>query len=505
MNMGMEVAYTEPDATRILIAEDSPTQRRIIKTVLGRAGYDVILAEDGIKAVSKAFYENPDLLILDIDMPRMNGYQVCRLLKDDYRTSHIPVILLTGRDQETDKFWGLKTGADRYVTKGFKLDGLADTVRELLAQSENEPRYAPRVETRTDGGEQEIDVLTRVNDLLDRKLYEATIINEISKLNTISEDSGVTINSVLSVISKVTDCYVGTVLLLDECEMIVHVHNPVGRTFFVEAKMRAMEAAVPYLPPGSSIKQIEVITDADPGFIEGENPECDAIRSIYTLPLNARGKNIAVMTLLSPRPDAFSEEIRRTMEIIENPACVVVDNARLHEGAMRLAITDGLTHLFNHRHFYELLEHEFQRTNRYMSRMALMMLDIDYFKKVNDGYGHQVGDEILKELAEIITGEVREVDVVARYGGEEFAILLPQTDTRQATAVADRIRRKVDERDFITPEGKIRITISVGVVSFPECAVENQVELVQLADAALYKAKETGRNKVIACGRTDEA
>jgi diguanylate cyclase (GGDEF)-like protein len=378
-------------------------------------------------------------------------------------------------------------------------------VNELLEEARERPLPLVRQDEQPEKGQQEMDVLTRVNDLLDRKLFEATIINEISRLNTISEDSGITINSVLSVIAKVTDCYVGSVLLLEENEMIVHVHNPVGSNFFVEAKLRAIEAAKPYLPSGVSVKQIEVITDSDPGFIEGEKKGCDAIRSIYTSPLSARGKNIAVMTLLSPKPDTFTERVRSTLEIIEPPASVVVDNARLHQGAMKLAITDGLTHLFNHRHFYELLEQEFRRTNRYMSRMALIILDIDYFKKVNDNYGHQVGDDILKELAEVINGEVREIDLVARYGGEEFAVILPQTDTRQGVAVAERIRRNVERRSFYTPEGKIRITISAGVVSFPETAVESQVELVQLADEALYQAKESGRNKVVAGGRGDEA
>ncbi len=500
----MEAIQPETRPTRILIAEDSPTQRQIIKSVLTREGYEVVVAEDGIEAVSLAFSEIPDLLILDIDMPKMNGYQVCRLIKDDYRTSHIPVVMLTGRDQETDKFWGLKTGADRYVTKGFQLSGLADTVRDLLADLDVSPRHLKHKPGDYSGdGHKELDVLSRVNDLLDRKLFEATVINEISKLNTISEDSGITISSVLSVIAKVTDCYVGTVLLLEENDMIVEVHNPVGREFFKQSQKRAIDAALPDMHPGAKSKQVNIITNADPGFIEGENEECDSIKSILTMPLNARGKPIAVLTLISPRPDAFPEQIRKTMELIENPASVVVDNARLHDGTRRLAITDGLTRLFNHRHFYELLENEFQRTNRYMSQMALIMIDIDFFKKVNDTYGHPVGDDILKEISEVISREVREVDVIARYGGEEFTVLLPQTDIERAKAVAERIRSAVEGHSFRTPEGKIKITISLGVVGFPACPVDNQMELVQLADAALYEAKKKGKNRVVVARYND--
>lgn len=501
----MEAIQPEIRQTRILVAEDSPTQSQIIRSVLMREGYDVIVAGDGIEAVSLAFREIPDLLILDIDMPKMNGYQVCRLIKHDYRTSHIPVVMLTGRDQETDKFWGLKTGADRYVTKGFQLSGLSDTVRELQADIDLRPRHEEHHTGSHDGnGQQELDVLSRVNDLLDRKLFEATVINEISKLNTISEDSGVTIGSVLSVIAKVTDCYVGTVLLLEEAEMVIEVNKPVGKVFFEETQKRAIDAARPFLLPGMSVKQLRFVTDADPGFIEGEKGECGEVRSILTMPLNARGRPIGVMTLTSPRRDAFNDEVRDTMELIENPASVVVDNARLHDGTRRLAITDGLTRLINHRHFYELLENEFLRTNRYMSQMALIMLDIDFFKQVNDTYGHPVGDDILKEISEVISWEVREVDVIARYGGEEFAVLLPQTDVGMARSVAERVRAAVEDHTFRTPEGEIRITVSLGVVGFPECPVENQMELVRLADEALYEAKNTGRNRVIAA-RYDDA
>lgn len=495
--MDMEAIQPEIKQTLILVAEDSQTQRQIIKSVLAREGYEVIVAGDGIEAVSLAFREIPDLLILDIDMPKMNGYQVCRLVKDDYRTSHIPVVMLTGRDQETDKFWGLKTGADRYVTKGFQLSGLADTVRELLIDMDVHAHREIHPISSTEGnGQLELDVLSRVNDLLDRKLFEATVINEISKLNTISEDSGVTISSVLSVVAKVTDCDVGTVMLLEEGEMVIEVNNPVSQAFFSDTQKRAVDAARPYLLPGTSTKQIRYITDADPGFIENDSEGCAEVKSILTIPLNARGKPIAVMTLTSPRPDAFPDQIYKTMELIENPASVVVDNARLHDGTRRLAITDGLTKLINHRHFYELLENEFRRTNRYMSQLALIMLDIDYFKQVNDTYGHPVGDEILKGISEVISREVREVDVIARYGGEEFAVLLPQTNIDMAKSVAERIRAEVEGYSFRTPEGTIRITVSLGVVGFPECAVDNQMELVQLADAALYDAKKSGKNRV---------
>jgi diguanylate cyclase (GGDEF)-like protein len=237
--------------------------------------------------------------------------------------------------------------------------------------------------------------------------------------------------------------------------------------------------------------------DADSGYIEGEEPECKTIRSIISRPLKARGDIIGVLTLNSPRTDAFTEDIHQVLQIVEYPAGMVVDNARLHEGTRQLAVTDGLTRLYNHRHFYELMEQEFHRTKRYQSNVSLIMIDIDFFKQINDTYGHQVGDDILKELAQVIGAQMREVDILARYGGEEFAALLPQTSIEQAGVVAERIRSAVEKNEFATSKGIIKITVSLGLAGFPEMDITNQVELVQEADKALYRAKELGKNRVI--------
>jgi diguanylate cyclase (GGDEF)-like protein len=124
------------------------------------------------------------------------------------------------------------------------------------------------------------------------------------------------------------------------------------------------------------------------------------------------------------------------------------------------------------------------------------MIDIDFFKQINDTFGHQVGDDILKEMASVIQREVRDVDILARYGGEEFAVLLPQTALRQAEAVAERIRLAVEDTEFQFSGGNIRLTVSLGVAAYPESAIDSQTELVQTADAAMYEAKKAGKNQV---------
>jgi diguanylate cyclase (GGDEF)-like protein len=169
----------------------------------------------------------------------------------------------------------------------------------------------------------------------------------------------------------------------------------------------------------------------------------------------------------------------------------------------RLSVTDGLTCLYNRRHFEERLREEFSRSQRYGAPLSLIMLDLDHFKAVNDKYGHPFGDRVLRETAELISTSIREHDVCARYGGEEFVIVLPNANLQGAAAVAERFLGRMREKTYRVGGGEaggaavdIRVTASVGVVSYPLCSVAGTDEFVKLADEALYRAKAEGRNTI---------
>ncbi len=165
----------------------------------------------------------------------------------------------------------------------------------------------------------------------------------------------------------------------------------------------------------------------------------------------------------------------------------------------QLAIHDGLTGLYNHRYFDDRLRLEMQRAERYKRPTTLLMLDLDRFKLVNDRYGHPVGDQVLKEVAEIIRRRIREVDIAARYGGEEFVVILPETARENAAVVAERIRKSVEDARFAADGQEAKITISIGVADFPTDAHDHD-KLVEAADKALYQAKQEGRNRVALAG-----
>ena len=190
-----------------------------------------------------------------------------------------------------------------------------------------------------------------------------------------------------------------------------------------------------------------------------------------------------------PAPETF-----QVLEIFANVTVTAIENARYSASLQRLAITDGLTGLHNHRHFQEILSHEVERGLRYGSTFTLLMMDLDFFKNVNDRLGHQRGDDVLRRVSEVITVAARSSDFVARYGGEEFVMILPETPSRQAEAVAQRVRQGV-KRIVLEVPNPPDLSISIGVADFPFCGKERE-SLIAAADAALMFAKRSGRDMV---------
>ena len=296
---------------KILLIDDSRLIAPVAKTILTKRGHEVILAQDGLAGLEAAKSERPDMILLDLTMPVMDGYQVCEKLKQEDSTKEIPVIMLTSKAEPADKVKGLEMGALDYMAKPF-----------------------------------------------------------------------------------------------DEGELVARV-------------------------------------------------------------------NIHVRL----------KELREALE---------EKNRQLQEMANR----DGLTGLFNHRYFHEQLSKDFLRARRYHESLSCILLDIDYFKKFNDNYGHQTGDVVLSTLGRVIEEAIRDSDFAARYGGEEFAVILYHADQPAAVHVAERLRQMVEDREIHDKDKMLHVTISVGVATFPHEEIRDSKKLIECADKALYKAKENGRNRV---------
>ena len=240
----------------------------------------------------------------------------------------------------------------------------------------------------------------------------------------------------------------------------------------------------------------EAVAEVLPGLMRPLAPRFASLLGIQEgvgARLTVEGKPYGMLTITG---SGLTGDDVPAVSAFANQISIAIEKTRLFQRAQEMAITDGLTGLYNHRHFIELLAVEVRRASRYRRPVALVMMDLDHFKAVNDTYGHQTGDEALNTLAGILRGAVRETDYVARYGGEEFAIILPESTEQASAAMAERIREAVEGHDFTVQGQLVRITVSLGVAA---CLVETEdaaQDLIRRADQALYAAKRLGRNRV---------
>ena len=219
------------------------------------------------------------------------------------------------------------------------------------------------------------------------------------------------------------------------------------------------------------------------------------IRSWVGAPIIVKGRAIACFSLSSLEPDFYRRRHADLLAVFAGQAALALQNARLFAEIQQLAMVDDLTGIFNRRHFFELGEHEFHRAQRYNRPLAVIMLDLDNFKLVNDTHGHAVGDQVLRMIAERCRSNIREVDILGRYGGEEFTIILPEAGPPEAHAISERLRKHIARMPITTTAGPVSVTISLGTANLTS-EVPNLSKLIDCADFAMYEAKRRGRNNV---------
>jgi diguanylate cyclase (GGDEF)-like protein len=219
------------------------------------------------------------------------------------------------------------------------------------------------------------------------------------------------------------------------------------------------------------------------------------IRSILCYPLQRRGEKLGVIEVLNKIDGAFTEEDQVFVQTLSSPLTVAIRTVQMFENAEHLTITDDLTKLYNYRYLMQYLEAEVKRCLRYKKKVSLLFIDIDGFKRINDSFGHLVGSQALAEMGQVFRRILRETDVVGRYGGDEFVIVLPETPLNGAMVIAERIRKKVEDYEFIAQNLSIRLTVSLGVANCPKHTLTAE-GLIKKADAAMYRAKELSKNSI---------
>ncbi len=475
---------------RLLIVEDSKTQLLFLQMAFEKEGYDVITAEDGLEGVSRAFLDNPDLIVSDIMMPELSGYQLCRLLKNDERVANIPIILLTSLDQPQDKFWGIRAGAEKYLVKSSDFSLLREAVKILLKKTKNSTvsKKKTPVDQKSLSWQ---SINSNLNQLLDKMLFESILSNEAKRLARSISNPDNLIKEVAVLVNSLIDYSCLSICLLDnnEAKLYYDIKHPLPE-IEIQKVTDHLLSTVGFKPEKDDI-EISFLQDSP----EKNNTATSQIMSRLMIPLKIHEGCLGYLSIYSIKESAFSYESENILHLLVNDFSMVFKLMQLYGEVKRLSITDGLTKLYNKQYFQEVFEKEFERSKRYNKNLSLIMIDIDHFKFFNDTYGHLQGDSVLSETGAILKKSVRSIDFVARYGGEEFIILTFDTGLDSAVSLAEKVRKNIENHGFKAEKGSLKVMVSMGVATMTD-EVRNKFDLIKKADKALYRAKKEGRNRV---------
>lgn len=330
---------------------------------------------------------------------------------------------------------------------------------------------------------------SEVKDLID--------LLEVARLVVSTLEMDQVLEEILKSAMKLTGTSAGSIALYrkETQELELHAHKGLSKDFIGNTIWRVR--------PGGLTDRIlksnepTVINDtANKKFFTNPLALKEGIKSIVCVPLAFKDNIIGILYVDDFSPRKFKKSQLNLLSILSSFAAMSIDHAKLHENTRKMAFTDGLTGLYNHRHFQEQLEKEISRSLRYSETFSLLMIDIDDFKCINDKFGHTFGDKVLQKLSDILKASIRDSDTAARYGGEEFAVILPKVAAEQAFTMAQRIRKQVKIKSASLMRDKAPLTISIGVAEYPKDA-KRRLDLIKRADKALYEAKSLGKDQVV--------
>jgi two-component system cell cycle response regulator len=446
---------------RVLVVDDIEANVKLLEAKLSSEYFDVLVAYNGRTALDLAASELPDVILLDVMMPRMDGFEVCRQLKADPRTTDVPVVMVTALSDVANRLRGLEVGADDFLTKPVNDVALFARVRSLVRLKRMMEELRVRESICGRFGD---DSVPSAEDTRPARI----LIVEDDPFAA-ARMTG-TLRPITGSVAHASNCAEAQRLLAADTELLIASLSVPGDPLRLVTQCRATEA----------FRQLPILLIA-------EDRE---------LPRLAKGLDLGASDYLI-RPVDRNEVLARTATQIRRKRL----QDRLHESYRRslsLALTDELTGLYNRRYLFAHLDQLLGRVAKDGISVAVLMFDIDHFKQVNDTYGHPAGDDVLRELSSRTTNSVRSVDLVARFGGEEFVVVMPETDLSIAAGVAERLRVAVGRDPFtITADGSaLPLTISIGVtaVAGPE---DDRDTMLKRADDALYMAKRRGRNCLI--------
>lgn len=476
----------------ILIIDDSKTQLETLKVILKRINYNVITAQNAQEGFCQIFEIAPDLIISDIVMPDLNGYQFCKLVKSMAYTKEIPIILLTVLDQKIDKFWSNKSGANRFVLKTLPSDELIKICNEIIREHPISETYKQQILSKKININ---DVPNILNKILDDTLIRSTIINEFRLLSENMNNEHEFLANIFKIISSIIDYDISVIWFKESNDEYKNFYFDTTLNLSSSFKESLINDILNKSNCSNNLSNLK-ITYNNSLFINKniEYNDYENFESRNIFPIYFEDNLLGCFALFSNSYQNY--ETNNIFDVILSELKLLFRIKKLYSQTKHLAITDFLTQIYNRRQFDITIEHEFARATRYLTPLALCLVDIDHFKNINDTYGHKAGDEVLCSIANLIKKMFRKSDYVFRYGGEEFMLILPETNVNNAYISIERLRKEISKLEFTSNDDKFNVTASFGLADNCVDAL-NFEQLIKNTDIALYKAKNSGRNKII--------
>ena len=448
---------------KILIVDDRPENIRLLVAKLENEYYDVFVASSGKEAIKTTKNMNPDIILLDVMMPQMNGFEVCSIIKNDINTMHIPVVMITALNTKEDKIHGLNVGANDFLTK--PIDHIA--------------------------------LMTRIKSLTQLK----TIIDELALQIKTYNQLGYEINS--NIQEKINSLKGSSILIIDDDQIeIENLKNNLNSEYNITV-FDQTDVYLTKLPK----KEFDLI------IINTQLKNINALKICSHLKNDSKNKYTPILIIVEENntqiietgldigindyiidPIDKSELTARIITLLKRKKYTDAITTKLHN-SVEMSLNDVTTNCYNRNYFESHIKNAILEAQNFSQPLSIIFFDLDDFKNVNDQYGHHIGDVILKELIKCVRSVIRCTDFIARYGGEEFVILLPKTSCENALQIAERIRKKVEQHKFETDSVSIHKTISIGVTKLTNSDDEESV--IKRVDHYMYIAKNTGKNKII--------
>jgi two-component system cell cycle response regulator len=449
---------------RVLVVDDILSNVKLLEAKLTAEYFEVVTAFNGIEALAKVEECDPDIVLLDVMMPGMDGFEVARRIKGNPKTAHVPVVMVTALDQPSDRVAGLDAGADDFLTKPVDDAALFARVRSLVRLKMMTDELRMRESTG-----QSMGLIDPAQTLIDNNPTGRILIIEDRP------ESVAWFTTALSPANEVTSA--------DSFEeALVRVRGGDYDLIVVSLGLRGFDglrlcSQLRSLPEGRNVPILVLVSDGDRRKLTQALEM--GVNDYLTRPVDKNELIARVRTQL--RKKNYQDRLRHNVQL-----------------SLEMAITDQLTGLHNRRYMARHLDSLISNAQKSNKPLSFLIMDIDHFKSVNDTHGHDIGDEVLREFSNRISANIRGIDLACRYGGEEFVVVMPDTDVEFAHTIAERLRKSVETNsiEISRVPNVLNITISIGI-AVSQGEGDNAEKLLHRADQALYRAKREGRNRVV--------